>query len=296
MVARRRRAGDRAGRCRRPHHRACRPGTRARRRTLRAGRHAAPQPPRRGGPLRPAGLDRTRRAGHAECPGGVRDHDRSRTPTGSSSTVPRSRSGPDGVDSCELLLAPHNGANLRPLAKGASGGELSRVMLACEVVLGTDSTVPTFVFDEVDAGVGGAAAVEVGRRLARLATTGPGRGRDPPGPGGGLRRPPPGGAQGRRRVVHQQRCHRGHGRGAGGRTRPHARWRSHRPRPPSHTPGSLPSQSSSPRRRRRRKAAPRRAEPGPQHRRLSSPDVTSATPRQRPVLPSGPCNPWEDRR
>jgi DNA repair protein RecN (Recombination protein N) len=80
--------------------------------------------------------------------------------------------GPDGVDSCELLLAPHNGAALRPLAKGASGGELSRVMLACEVVLGTDSTVPTFVFDEVDAGVGGAAAVEVGRRLARLATTG----------------------------------------------------------------------------------------------------------------------------
>ena len=80
--------------------------------------------------------------------------------------------GPDGVDSCELLLAPHNGASLRPLAKGASGGELSRVMLACEVVLGTDSTVPTFVFDEVDAGVGGAAAVEVGRRLSRLATTG----------------------------------------------------------------------------------------------------------------------------
>ena len=80
--------------------------------------------------------------------------------------------GPDGVDSCDLLLAPHTGAPLRPLAKGASGGELSRVMLACEVVLGTDSTVPTFVFDEVDAGVGGAAAVEVGRRLARLATTG----------------------------------------------------------------------------------------------------------------------------
>jgi DNA repair protein RecN (Recombination protein N) len=80
--------------------------------------------------------------------------------------------GPEGVDSCELLLAPHTGAPLRPLARGASGGELSRVMLACEVVLGADSTVPTFVFDEVDAGVGGAAAVEVGRRLARLATTG----------------------------------------------------------------------------------------------------------------------------
>ena len=56
-----------------------------------------------------------------------------------------------------------------PLAKGASGGELSRVMLALEVALAGTGPVPTFVFDEVDAGVGGAAAVEVGRRLAGLA-------------------------------------------------------------------------------------------------------------------------------
>jgi DNA repair protein RecN (Recombination protein N) len=56
-----------------------------------------------------------------------------------------------------------------PLSKGASGGELSRVMLAIEVVFAGADPVPTFVFDEVDAGVGGKAAVEVGRRLARLA-------------------------------------------------------------------------------------------------------------------------------
>jgi DNA repair protein RecN (Recombination protein N) len=77
--------------------------------------------------------------------------------------------GATGVDEVELLLAPHLGAPARPLAKGASGGELSRVMLAVEVVFAGADPVPTFVFDEVDAGVGGKAAVEVGRRLARLA-------------------------------------------------------------------------------------------------------------------------------
>ena len=74
-----------------------------------------------------------------------------------------------GADRVELLLVPHAGAPARPLGKGASGGELSRVMLALEVALAGTSPVPTFVFDEVDAGVGGAAAVEVGRRLAQLA-------------------------------------------------------------------------------------------------------------------------------
>lgn len=77
--------------------------------------------------------------------------------------------GPDGVDDVELLLAPHPGAPPRPLHKGASGGELSRVMLAVEVVFAGSDPVPVMVFDEVDAGVGGKAAVEVGRRLARLA-------------------------------------------------------------------------------------------------------------------------------
>ena len=74
-----------------------------------------------------------------------------------------------GVDEVELLLAANTGSEPRPLGKGASGGELSRVMLAIEVVLAGTGEVPTFVFDEVDAGVGGRAAIEVGRRLARLA-------------------------------------------------------------------------------------------------------------------------------
>ncbi|MGI9084786.1 MAG: DNA repair protein RecN [Aeromicrobium sp.] len=77
--------------------------------------------------------------------------------------------GPNGLDEIELLFAANNGAAPRPLAKGASGGELSRLMLALEVVLADRTTVPTLVFDEVDAGIGGKAAVEVGRRLARLA-------------------------------------------------------------------------------------------------------------------------------
>jgi DNA repair protein RecN (Recombination protein N) len=75
----------------------------------------------------------------------------------------------DGADEVEFLLAPHPGAPALPLGRGASGGELSRVMLALEVCLAGTDPVPTLVFDEVDAGVGGRAAVEVGRRLARLA-------------------------------------------------------------------------------------------------------------------------------
>ncbi|MFI2373255.1 DNA repair protein RecN [Streptomyces sp. NPDC018833] len=77
--------------------------------------------------------------------------------------------GPHGADEVELLLAPHPGAPPRPIAKGASGGELSRVMLAVEVVFAGTDPVPTYLFDEVDAGVGGKAAVEIGRRLAKLA-------------------------------------------------------------------------------------------------------------------------------
>jgi DNA repair protein RecN (Recombination protein N) len=73
-----------------------------------------------------------------------------------------------GLDEVEILLAANTGAEPRPLGKGASGGELSRVMLAIEVALAETNPVPTFVFDEVDAGVGGRAAVEVGRRLAML--------------------------------------------------------------------------------------------------------------------------------
>lgn len=73
-----------------------------------------------------------------------------------------------GRDDVAILLAPHPGAEPRAVSRGASGGELSRVMLAIEVVIAAVDPVPTFVFDEVDAGIGGAAAIEVGRRLARL--------------------------------------------------------------------------------------------------------------------------------
>jgi DNA repair protein RecN (Recombination protein N) len=82
--------------------------------------------------------------------------------------TPLREAGPYGADDIEIRLAAHPGAPALPLHKGASGGELSRVMLAIEVVFAGADPVPTFVFDEVDAGVGGKAAVEVGRRLARL--------------------------------------------------------------------------------------------------------------------------------
>ncbi|MGE0216857.1 DNA repair protein RecN [Mycolicibacterium sp.] len=79
--------------------------------------------------------------------------------------------GRDGVDAVEFGFAAHRGSDILPLHKSASGGELSRVMLALEVVLAASSEGTTMVFDEVDAGVGGRAAVQIGRRLARLART-----------------------------------------------------------------------------------------------------------------------------
>ncbi|MEO7122776.1 MAG: DNA repair protein RecN [Lacisediminihabitans sp.] len=83
----------------------------------------------------------------------------------------RPEPGRSGKDQVSILLQPHPGAEPRPLARGASGGELSRVMLAIEVVIAASDPVPTFIFDEVDAGVGGASAIEIGKRLARLART-----------------------------------------------------------------------------------------------------------------------------
>ncbi|MBA4609432.1 DNA repair protein RecN [Aeromicrobium sp. Marseille-Q0843] len=77
--------------------------------------------------------------------------------------------GAHGADDVEIWFAANSGAEPRPLARAASGGELSRLMLAIEVVLAGRDPVPTLVFDEVDAGIGGRTAVEVGRRLARLA-------------------------------------------------------------------------------------------------------------------------------
>jgi len=76
---------------------------------------------------------------------------------------------PAGLDEISILFAANTGAAALPLNKVASGGELSRVMLALEVVIAEVEPVGTYIFDEVDAGVGGKAAVEVGRRLAQLA-------------------------------------------------------------------------------------------------------------------------------
>ncbi|OHU19134.1 DNA repair protein RecN [Mycobacteroides franklinii] len=79
--------------------------------------------------------------------------------------------GSSGIDAVEFGFAAHRDNPMLPLAKSASGGELSRVMLALEVVLAASTAGTTMVFDEVDAGVGGRAAVQIGRRLARLAHT-----------------------------------------------------------------------------------------------------------------------------
>jgi DNA repair protein RecN (Recombination protein N) len=76
--------------------------------------------------------------------------------------------GPLGADRVDLMFAANPGNELRSLGRVASGGELSRVRLALEVVLAADREAVTLVFDEIDAGVGGKVAVEVGRRLARL--------------------------------------------------------------------------------------------------------------------------------
>jgi DNA repair protein RecN (Recombination protein N) len=86
-----------------------------------------------------------------------------------SEEVHETTAGPYGIDEIEFCFAANPGSPARPLQKSASGGELSRVMLALEVILSDTHKVPTLVFDEIDAGIGGRAAVEVGKRLARLA-------------------------------------------------------------------------------------------------------------------------------
>jgi DNA repair protein RecN (Recombination protein N) len=77
--------------------------------------------------------------------------------------------GPSGTDAIHFLIATNPGQEPGPLGRVASGGELSRLMLALKVVLSAGSTVPTLVFDEVDSGIGGATAAAVGERLARVA-------------------------------------------------------------------------------------------------------------------------------
>ncbi len=83
--------------------------------------------------------------------------------------IEASEIGPHGADRIRFLFAANSGSEAQPIGQSASGGELSRLMLAIEVVLADRDPVPTLVFDEVDAGIGGRTAVEVGRKLARLA-------------------------------------------------------------------------------------------------------------------------------
>ncbi len=76
----------------------------------------------------------------------------------------------NGLDEVEFYLCPHRGATFTPLAETASGGEISRIMLALEVTLAKNTlTEHTFIFDEIDAGIGGNTALSVGKRLAQLA-------------------------------------------------------------------------------------------------------------------------------
>lgn len=84
-------------------------------------------------------------------------------------TLDNRKVGPSGADRIEFLIAPNPGEDPKPLAKTASGGELSRIMLALKTVLVAGDSIPTLVFDEVDAGIGGAVAEEVGRKLKRVA-------------------------------------------------------------------------------------------------------------------------------
>ena len=88
-----------------------------------------------------------------------------------------------GIDRATFLIAPNIGETLKPLASIASGGELSRVVLALKALLAKTDSVETVVFDEVDAGIGGGVAEVVGKKLADLAN-------HPPAPDRQIRRPP----------------------------------------------------------------------------------------------------------
>ncbi len=81
----------------------------------------------------------------------------------------RVRFGPEGIDRVEFLFAPNPGEPPRPLSRIASGGEISRVMLALKYLLARDDDVPTLIFDEVDSGIGGRAGAVVGSKLHRIA-------------------------------------------------------------------------------------------------------------------------------
>lgn len=85
---------------------------------------------------------------------------------------PEERWGPHGIDSVEFLISTNPGADFAPLTKIASGGELSRFILALKVALAEEGGAATMIFDEIDRGVGGAVASAIGERLARLAADG----------------------------------------------------------------------------------------------------------------------------
>jgi DNA repair protein RecN (Recombination protein N) len=86
--------------------------------------------------------------------------------------LPEQRWGPQGIDAVEFLISTNPGTDFAPLNKIASGGELSRFILALKVALAEEGGAATIIFDEIDRGVGGAVASAIGERLARLASGG----------------------------------------------------------------------------------------------------------------------------
>jgi DNA repair protein RecN (Recombination protein N) len=114
----------------------------------------------------------------SEKTGGIGEIGNRKPESGSTPIPTAGGGGPKGIDEIELLISPNPGEEMRPLERIASGGELSRLMLALETVAGRERLggalrvgphAPTFVFDEVDAGIGGRVAESVGHRLKRLA-------------------------------------------------------------------------------------------------------------------------------
>jgi DNA repair protein RecN (Recombination protein N) len=80
------------------------------------------------------------------------------------------KAGPDGIDEVEFMISPNPGEALKPLTKIASGGELSRIMLALKGIMSESDRIPILVFDEIDAGIGGKTAEVVGKRLKALSS------------------------------------------------------------------------------------------------------------------------------
>ena len=144
--------------------------TRRRRKRTQQGAHQGGEGPRQGGDRRAVRAGDGRRRVHRR---GVAADRRGRRFGAAHAAVGRDGARRLATASTRSSSASraHRGTDVLPLSKSASGGELSRVMLALEVVLAASAEGTTMVFDEVDAGVGGRAAVQIGRRLARLART-----------------------------------------------------------------------------------------------------------------------------